>query len=62
MTDSRFNPQPCPSGKVSVECVGIVCHLGAVTGTGCSSDHPCPLKVLNERGVITFPTMPRSSR
>lgn len=46
-----------PSGRVSRPCAGLVCHIGAITGIGCSGNDPCPLVVLAERGVIQFPVI-----
>lgn len=43
------------SGRKSVPCTGLVCHVGAITGAGCPGSRPCPLAMLSQRGVIRFP-------
>lgn len=35
-----------------MKCAGSACILGGVTGNGCAGNGPCPLDVLEERGVI----------
>ncbi|MFY9350652.1 MAG: hypothetical protein WBL20_09545 [Sphingobium sp.] len=44
-----------PSGRKSVPCAGLVCHVGAITGMGRPGEKPCPLTMLAMRGVIRFP-------
>lgn len=36
-------------------CAGMRCHLGAITGTGCSGNETCPLEQLHAKGVLSLP-------
>ncbi|MEO6217760.1 MAG: hypothetical protein ABIO86_17155 [Sphingomonas sp.] len=49
-----MSPTTDAKGKLTGRCVGLLCHLGAVTGSRCESESKCPLKVLEGRGIIAF--------
>lgn len=36
-------------------CTGLNCHLGVITGTGCSGNERCPLEQLHKIGVLSLP-------